>query len=102
MIEGIIIGVGLAIIAALLFYAGYLACMLDFSSFELHHILPKWKRHIDTAEKSENINYAIGHLEGVRETIQWYEGFDEWVKIEWRERLGCKGLYKKEDSDGKD
>lgn len=102
MIEGIIIGVDLAICAALLFYAGYLACMLNFSSFELHHILPKWKHHIDTAEKADNINYAIGHLEGVRETIQWYEEFDEWVKINWRERFNCKGLMRKENHDGQD
>ena len=102
MIEGIIIGISLVILAILLFYAGYLVCMLDFSSFEIHHILPKWKYHIDTAEETDNINYAIGHLEGVRETIQWYDEFDKWVKISWRERFNCKALMRKEDSDGKD
>lgn len=93
MIENIIIGICLAIIAILLFCAGYIICMLDFSSFELDYILPKWKRHIDTAEKSENINYAIGHLEDNRETIQWYDKFDEYVKIKWLDRFNQVFYY---------
>lgn len=101
MIWNIIIGIGLVIFAILLFYAGYIVCMFDFSSFKLHHILPKWEHHIDTAEKSENINYAIGHLKGIRETIQWYDEFDEWIKIKWQDRFN-QVFYWGGENNGKD